>query len=50
VVKVRQDFFAIEDEYSPIQVIFLYRILDLIAELADDAERVAHRVQLMLAK
>ena len=50
VVKVRQDFFAIEEQYAPIQVIFLYRVLDLIAELADDAERVAHRVQLMLAK
>ena len=50
VVSIRSSFQAIEDAYSPVQVIFLYRILDLIAELADDAEKVAHRVQLMLAK
>lgn len=50
VVTIRRDFFAIEDQYPPVQVVFLYRILDLIAEIADGAERVAHRVQLMLAK
>lgn len=50
VVRIRRVFQAVEEQYPPVQVVFLYRILDLISELADDAEKVAHRVQLMLAK
>jgi predicted phosphate transport protein (TIGR00153 family) len=50
VVKIRKDLFGIEDQLPPVQVMFLYKALDLLAELADGAERVAHRVQLMLAK
>ncbi len=49
-VEIRAGLFRMEDELAPVHVIFLYRVLDLIAELADVAERVAHRVQMMLAK
>ena len=50
VVQIRADLFALEDSLPPIQVMFLYRSLDRISELADVAERVAHRVQMMLAQ
>ena len=50
VVAIRAGLFEIENELPPVQVMFLYKTLDLVAELADVAERVAHRVQMMLAK
>ena len=50
VVEIRAGLFRMEDGLAPVHVIFLYRVLDLISELADVAERVAHRVQMMLAK
>ena len=49
-VDVRSQLFQVEDELAPVQAVFLYRALDLIADLADGAERVAHRVQMMIAK
>jgi predicted phosphate transport protein (TIGR00153 family) len=50
VVLIRAGLFAVENELPAVHVMFLYRVLDLIAELADVAERVAHRVQMMLAR
>jgi len=50
VVRIHAQLFQIEEELPPVQVMFLYKALDLIAELANGAERVAHRVQMMLAK
>ena len=49
VISIRATMMGIEDELKPIQAIFQYRTLDMIGGLADAAERVAHRVQLMLA-
>lgn len=50
VVGIRAQLFELETELAPIQAIFYYRVLEMIAELADSAERVAHRVQMMVAK
>jgi predicted phosphate transport protein (TIGR00153 family) len=50
VVGIRKKLFEVETELAPVQAIFFYRVLDMIAELADGAERVAHRVQMMIAK
>ena len=50
VVEIRAELFAMETELPAVHVMFLYRVLDLIAELADVAERVGHRVQMMLAR
>lgn len=50
VVQIRAQLFGMENELPPIQAMFLYKALDLLAGLADGAEQVAHRVQLMLAK
>lgn len=50
VVGIRAKLYEIESELAPVQAVFFYRVLDMIAELADGAERVAHRVQMMIAK
>jgi len=50
VVDIRAKLFEVETELAPVQAVFFYKVLDMIAELADGAERVAHRVQMMIAK
>ena len=50
VVEIRSKLFLIENDLPAVHVMFLYAALDEIAGLADDAERVAHRVQMMLAR
>ena len=42
--------FSIEDEWPPVQVVFLYRVLDKTSGIADRAQRVGSRLQLMLAR
>ena len=50
VVGIRAELLAIESELPPVQTVFFYQVLDMIADLANGAERVAHRVQMMIAK
>jgi len=47
---VREILFRQEAELPPVNVMFMYRIIDSIGELADLAQRVGSRLQLMLAK
>lgn len=49
-VEVRRALFAIEDDLPPIQVMFLYKIIDGTGELADRAQRVGSHLQLLLAR
>jgi predicted phosphate transport protein (TIGR00153 family) len=42
--------FSIEDEWPPVQVVFLYSVLDKTGSIADRAQRVGSRLQLMLAR
>jgi len=49
-VSLRTDLFAVERELYAVDVIFMYQIIGSIAQIADDAERVGRRFQLMLAK
>lgn len=49
-VDLRSELFAVERELYPIDVMFMYRIIESVASIADDAERVGRRFQLMLAK
>ncbi len=42
--------FQLEEELPPVQVIFLYRVLDKTSAIADRAQRVGSRLQLMLAR
>ena len=49
-MQIRHALFAIEKELPPIDVMFLYRIIDWVGEVADIAQRVGSRLQLMLAR
>lgn len=49
-VQVRAEMFKLEKDLPPIDVIFMYKIIDWIGELADRAQRVGSRMELMLAR
>ncbi|MEH6551823.1 MAG: TIGR00153 family protein [Pseudomonadales bacterium] len=49
-IKLRAKLFIIEAELPPIEVMFLYKIIDLIGGLADYAQRVGSRLQILLAR
>jgi len=49
-VGIRASLFKIERELPPIDVMFLYKIIDWTGELADISQRVGSRLQLMLAR
>jgi predicted phosphate transport protein (TIGR00153 family) len=46
---LRSALFAIESSLQPVDVIFLYRVIELTGEIADMAERVGRRLELLLA-
>ena len=49
-IQLRRQLLEIEDNYKPVDVIFLYKILEWIGVLADQAQRVGSRIELMLAR
>lgn len=44
------ELFKIEKELPPVDVIFLYKLFDKVGDVADMAERVGRRLELLLAK
>ena len=42
--------YELEDELRPTDVMFTYRLIDWVGRVADDAEKVGSRLQLMLAR
>jgi predicted phosphate transport protein (TIGR00153 family) len=48
-VKLRAELFAIEKELPPVDVMFLYRIIELTGDIADMAERIGRRLELLLS-
>jgi predicted phosphate transport protein (TIGR00153 family) len=46
---LRAALFEIEGELEPVDVIFLYRVIELTGEIADMAERVGRRLELLLS-
>lgn len=48
--RVRETLFRQEANLFPVDVMFMYRIIDNIGGLADEAQRVGSRLQLMLAR
>ena len=48
--KLRKQLHLIEDGYNPIDIMFLYKIIEWVGELADQAERVGARLELMLSR
>ena len=46
---LQQELFVIENLLNPINAIFLYRVIDWIAELADKAKSVGHKLEELLS-
>ena len=49
-VDIRFELFKIEQELPAVEVMFLYNVIDWVGDLADIAQRVGSRLELMLAK
>ncbi|WED23891.1 TIGR00153 family protein [Vibrio sp. JC009] len=49
-VQLRQKLMAVENDYNPIDVIFMYKILEWVGAIADQALRVGTRLELMLSR
>ncbi|MGB0892949.1 MAG: TIGR00153 family protein [Parashewanella sp.] len=49
-IQLRRQLFAMESELNPVDVMFLYKIIEWVGDLADLAERVGSRLELMLAR
>lgn len=49
-IGLRQKLHKIENNYNPVDVMFLYKILEWVGGLADQAETVGARLELMLAR
>ena len=49
-IKIRAQLKSVEDKYSPIDVMFIYKVIDLICDLADVAQKVGSRLQILLAR
>ena len=47
--QLRAALFKVEDSMGPVDVIFLYRVIELTGEIADMAERVGRRLELLLS-
>lgn len=48
--KLRSSLFAVERELYPIDVMFLYQIIQWVGDLANRAQQVGNRLQLLLAR
>lgn len=49
-VVLRRDLLAMENTLNPVDVIFLYQIIEWVGDLADLAERVGARLEILLAR
>ena len=49
-IKLRRDLMAVEADLNPVDVMFLYQIIEWVGDLADLAERVGARLEIMLAR
>ena len=48
--ELRRTLFKLENDLSPVDVIFTYRLIEWVGNIADNAERVGSRLSLMLAR
>lgn len=49
-VALRAELFRLERDMPPVDVIFLYQIIEWIGDVADRAERVGNRLELLMAR
>ena len=49
-INMRSALFKLEKDLPPVEVMFLYQIISLVCTVADDAEAVGDRLQILMAK
>ena len=49
-IELRQQLMAIEDDMNPVDIMFLYKILEWVGGIADQAQRVGARLEVMLSR
>lgn len=49
-ITLRRNLLAIEDNYKPVDVMFLYKILEWVGGLADNSELIGTQLELILAR
>ncbi len=49
-IVLRKTLLTLEDRHNPIDIMFLYKIIEWIGVVADQAQRVGSRIELMLAR
>lgn len=49
-IKIRAQLYSLENNLPPVHVMFLYKIIDVTGEVANRAQRVGSRLELMLAR
>jgi predicted phosphate transport protein (TIGR00153 family) len=47
--RLRWGLFEVEKDYDPVEVMFLYKIIEMTGEIADMAERAGRRLELLLS-
>ena len=48
-VRLRSSLFKIEKDLPPVDVMFLYRVMELVGDIGDMAERIGRRLELLLS-
>ena len=48
-IKLRSTLFKMEDQLPPVEVMFYYKLIELIGEVADYAERTGNRLQILIS-
>lgn len=49
-IMLRKAIYSIENEHSPIDIMILYKVVEWVGVLADQAQRIGSRIELMLAR
>jgi len=49
-IKIRAELFKVEKDLPPVDVMFMYKVLDWIGDLGDLSQRVGSRLELLLAR
>lgn len=49
-IEVRRNLFTLEKDLPPVDVMFLYQIIDWVGDVADRAQRVGNRLEQLLAR
>lgn len=49
-IAVRSNLFKVEKDLPPVDVMFLYRVIEWVGDVADRAQKVGSRLQLLLAR